>query len=133
MKVGERQHLSTVAGLDGFWAVRTGGDTDRSIEKVYDGGAEKPDLIIGDTESGDVTVSRPFDTMRDGPIYARLNELLKRGGSFFTTISEVDTAPDFSRAGDPRTWQGELKTVRAPEGNRTSTTAKRLELIFVVQ
>lgn len=134
MKVGERQHLSTVAGLEGFWSVRTGGDTDRTIDKVYDGGALEPDLIIGDTETSDVVVSRPFDTVRDGPIYKRLRALLKAGGSFATTIAEVDTGPDFARAGsDPRTWQGELKTVRSPEGNRQSTTAKRLELVFTVK
>lgn len=131
--IGERQHLTVVAGLDGYWASITGGDTDREITKVKDGGEKKARLIIGDSETADLVVSRPWSASRDAPIWRRLDRIVKGGGSFATQVTSVDTDADFVRIGEPRSWEVELKTVRSPEGNRQSNNPKALELVFTVR
>lgn len=131
--IGERQHLTVVAGLEGFWATITGGDTDREITKVRDGGQKQPSLIIGDSDTSDLVVSRPWSAGRDAPVFARLDRLVKVGGSFRTQVTSTDTDADFVPVAAARSWEVELKTVRAPEGNRESNNPKRLELVFAVR
>lgn len=131
--IGERQHLTVVAGLDGFWAAIDGGDRDREITKVKDGGEKRSKLIIGDADATDLVLSRPWSASRDAPIFARLDRLVADGGSFVTQITSTDTDADFVPVAAARSWEGELKTVRAPAGNRDSNNAKRLELVFTVR
>lgn len=131
--LGERQHLTVVAGLDGYWATFTGGDSDRDISKVKDGGEKRSHLILGDPDTSDIVVSRPWSASRDAPVFARLDAMVKDGRSFATQITSTDTDTDFVPVAAARSYQVELKTVRAPEGNRDSNNAKRLELVFAVR
>lgn len=131
--VGERQHLTVVAGLDGYWATITGADADRDISKVKDGGEKKPRLIIGDSDTSDLVTSRPWMASRDAPMYERLLRIVTDGGTFRTQVTSTDTDADFIPIAAARSWEVELKGVRSPEGNRESNNSKRLELVWTVR
>lgn len=129
-KTAARQHLTTVAGLDGFWATIAGGRTSVDHQKVYDGGKLNPDLLQSAPTHEDLTVSRPFDTTRDAPIAARLRRILSDGGEWSTTVSKVPTDGDFTPIGGAVVHEVRLKSVKDPDGDAASNNPTMIELVF---
>jgi hypothetical protein len=131
MKAAQRQALVTVDGISGNFAQKSGGEVTSDATKVWDGGATQPDVIAAPADVGDVTVTRPFDPLRDQDI---LNRLIKVVGQWFTTLSIQPTEGDMRTARvKPRVYPNALLTgVREPEWDASSGDAADYELTFAV-
>lgn len=127
MKSAERQSLITVEGLNGYWQSRTGGDFRYTATKEWDGGALTPDVLTGNGDVTDVTVTRLWDDSRDGPL---LPWLLQQNGRWDTTISDSQTDANLVPTGDVIQYFGRLTGVTPPQGNSSSSAAKKLTLTF---
>lgn len=131
MKAAQRQFLVTVDGITGPFAQKSGGEVTADATKVWDGGATRPDVIAAPAETGDVTVTRPYDPDRDQEI---LNNLLSRVGQWRTTISMQPLEGDMRTARvKPRVYADALLVgVREPESDASSGDAADYELTFAV-
>lgn len=131
MKAAQRQALVKVDGIEGYWATKSGGEISSSANKVYDGGSLRPDVIASPPEVGDITVTRPYDPIRDQEV---INQLKARVGQWVTTISVSPTETDLRVAkvkGD--TYPNALLTgLRLPEWDASSGDAADYELTFAV-
>ena len=131
MKSAQRQALVKVDGIEGYWAQKSGGEVTSEANKVYDGGSLRPDVIAAPPEVGDITVTRPYDPLRDQEI---INQLKTRVGNWFTTISVTPTETDLRAArvkGDTYP-QALLIGLRLPEWDAGSGDAADYELTFAV-
>lgn len=129
-KIAQRQFLTKVAGLEGFWATFSGGEVSVEHSRVFDGGALTPDLLTGNPTISDITVSRGYDVTRDGPIRANLQRALAQGRSFETTITRTPTDEDYTPTGPPEVYEVKLKTVTPSDADANSADAARLQLVF---
>lgn len=82
MKSSKRQFLVTVTGY-GYFATKAGGRVAADVARVYDGGSLRPELMSGPAQAENITVSRPYDPLRDGPMLAALRQ---RVGIYETDI-----------------------------------------------
>lgn len=131
MKAAQRQALVKVDGIDGYWAQKSGGEVTAEANKVFDGGSLRPDVIASPPEVGDITVTRPYDPIRDQEI---INVLKTRVGNWSTTISVTPTETDLRAArvrGDTYP-QALLIGLRLPEWDASSGDAADYELTFAV-
>lgn len=121
------------ASLDGrdlgVWDTASGGEID-SEEAKYRPGGMGPEISLGGSRTiGNLTIGRYLDTARDWPL---IKWLASRTGAGRGTVGITPLAIDGSRAGDPLTYQGTLKTVTRPDLDSTGTDAAILELEFTV-
>lgn len=130
MKIAQRQFLTKVAGIDGFWATFAGGETSVEHTRQHDGGSLVPDLLSGNPTISDITVSRGFDPTRDGPTRSRLARALSAGKGFRTTISRTPTDEDYTPTGAPEVYEVQLKTVTPSDADANSADAARFQLVF---
>lgn len=129
MKAAQRQFLVKVDGIDGYWAQKSGGEITSDSTKVFDGGALRADVIASPPEVGDITVTRPYDPLRDQEV---INQLKSRVGTWVTTISVTPTETDLRAArvrGDVYP-QALLIGLRLPESDAGSGDAADYELTF---
>lgn len=129
-KTSQRHFLVQVSGVPGFWARKTGGNTAGNTRKVYDGGARTPDVLADPPEHDDMTVTRPFDPVRDQPILKSLRPLVS---SSFRTITQQPTDTAFVPTGPAETFTGLLTGVTAPDVDAGSGDAGTIELKFAIQ
>lgn len=130
MKTAKRQFLVRVAGVDGYFATRTGGRKTAAITKAFDGGARDPDLLSAPALVDDVTITRPYDTDRDGPLELRLLPLV---GAWETTLHVTPTDGNLVPLGPTKTFQGRLSAVAGPESDAGSGDSGTLELVFSIR
>lgn len=129
-KSSQRQFLVKIEGINGFFMTKTGGNVSAEATKAYDGGNPIPDLIPAPKEVEDVTVSRVFDPLRDGPV---LRNLRQRVGVFQTTITVTPTDRDYGAVDQPIVYSPALLTgVNEPEYSADSGDAATYELVFAV-
>lgn len=129
MKSAQRQFLVKVDGIDGYWAQKSGGEITSDSTKVFDGGSLRADVIASPPEVGDITVTRPYDPLRDQEI---INQLKTRVGTWMTTISVTPTETDLRAArvrGDVYP-EALLIGLRLPESDAGSGDAADYELTF---
>lgn len=130
MKSSQRQFLVKVAGIEGYFMTKSGGNISADTNKVYDGGSLDPEVISSPAEADDVTVSRGYDPYRDGPI---LSQLRKSVGRLRATVSVTPTDADLAAIGDPVVYSDALLTgVNEPEYDASSGDAATFELTFAV-
>lgn len=130
MKAAQRQFLVKVAGIEGFWATKSGGNVSSDASKVYDGGSLDPDVLSSPAEADDITVSRAFDPYRDGPI---LRDLRRRVGRFRATVSVTPTDEDLVAIDEPTVYSDAVLTgVTEPDFDAASGDAATFELTFAV-
>lgn len=131
MKAAQRQFLVTVDGILTPFAQKSGGEVTSDATKVWDGGSTTPDVIAAPAEVGDLTLTRPYDPLRDQEI---LNRLLTLVGQWRTTISVQPAESDLRAARvKPRVYpQALLIGVREPEVDASSGDAADYELTFAV-
>lgn len=131
MKAAQRQFLVTVDGVPGNFAQKSGGEVTSDATKVWDGGATKPDVLAAPADTGDITVTRPYDPERDQEILTNLNS---RVGNWYTTVSVQPTQGDMTVARvKPRVYANALLTgVREPEVDASSGDPADFELTFAV-
>lgn len=132
-KVAQRQFLTKVAGIDGLWATCSGGEASVEHTKQFDGGALVPDILSGNPQISDLTVSRGYDPTRDGPIRSNLSRMLAQGRSYATTISRTPTDEDYTPIGPAEVFEGKLKTVTPSDSDANSGDAARFQLVFTVR
>lgn len=130
-KSAQRQFLVKVAGIDGFFASKTGGNVSADTTKVYDGGDPTPYVLSGPAEAENLTVSRPFDPLRDGPLLAQLRQRVGRA-TFTVSVTATDrdlVVVEGSRVVYPDAL---LVSVNEPEADASSGDAASFELEFAV-
>lgn len=129
-KSAQRQFLVKVAGIEGYFATKSGGDITAETSKVYDGGSDTPDVLAGPAEVDDISCSRAYDLQRDEPI---LRQLRRQVGRFSTTVSVTPTDRDLIAVGQPVVYPDALLTgVVEPETDASSGDAAEFELTFAV-
>lgn len=129
-KSAQRQFLVKVAGIEGYFATKSGGDITAETSKVYDGGSDTPDVLAGPAEVDDISCSRSYDLQRDEPI---LRQLRRQVGRFSTTVSVTPTDRDLIAVGQPVVYPDALLTgVVEPETDASSGDAAEFELTFSV-
>lgn len=129
MKSANRQFLVKVDGIEGYWAQKSGGEITSDSTKVFDGGSLRADVISSPPEVGDITVTRPYDPLRDQEV---INQLKTRVGTWMTTISITPTETDLRAArvrGDVYP-ESLLIGLRLPEPDAGSGDAADYELTF---
>lgn len=129
-KSAARQFLVSVAGIDGFFATKQGGETSSEASKVHDGGNLNPEVLTAPAQIDDLTVGRPYDPTRDGPVAARLRRIV---GRWATSITVTPTDRDLVPVGAAVTYRGVLTRIREPEVNAESGDPSRIELVFAIE
>lgn len=126
----QRQHLTKVTGIDGYWSTFEGAEVSADTNKVYDGGSLTPSVLTAPSETDDVKVSRPYKPEEHGNLVA---DLMRRVGRWRTTVSRQDTDADLIPIGKPLVFADALLTgVKLPDGDASSSDAAMLELTFTV-
>ena len=126
----QRNTLVAVSGLPGYWANKSGGDTEGDTSDVYDGGQLRPAKLGGAPTTSNVTLQRPYKPARDQAVRRDLTPLVN---SWRTTLSEQDTDANLQPIGKPFTYPDALLVaVRAPETDASSGDPKIIELEFAV-
>lgn len=128
-KAAQRQFLIKVNGVDALFSTKTGGRKSSDVSKVYDGGSLTPDVLAGPAQVEDITVGRPYDPYRDGPLIQRLARLV---GSWRTSLVITPTDADLVPVGRGRTFFGLLTGLSEPEGDAGSNDPATLELTFSI-
>lgn len=129
-KNSQRQFLVKVQGIDGNFMTKSGGNSSAEVTKAYDGGDNVPDIIPGPREVEDVTVSRGFDPLRDGPILRTMRRLV---GSFETTVTVTPTDRDYVALDEPTVYSPALLVgVNEVETDAGSGDLAAYELTFAV-
>lgn len=130
LKSSQRMYLVKVAGIDGYFQTKTGGNISAETSKVYDGGSLTPDIVAGIPDAEDVTISRGYESARDG---ALVKQLKQRVGTWYTTVSVQPTDATFVAVGDPTVYSNALlKGVNEPDVDSSSGDAAVYELVFAV-
>lgn len=129
-KGAQRQFLVSVAGIDGFFATKSGGNVSADVSRVWDGGQDRPELLPAPAEADNLTVGRPYDPDRDGPL---LNSLRIQVGRFVTTVTVQPTDRDLAPVGDPQVFPlALLSSVNEPDTDAASGDVATLELEFTI-
>lgn len=135
MKAAQRQFLVSIDGVgthtQDYWATKSGGGITAEATKVYDGGKLQPEVITAPPEVDDVTITRPYDPLRDQPIIQRLK---REVGLFRTTITVQPAETDLSAARVPPDVYPDavLTGLTPPESDASSGDAATYELVFAV-
>jgi hypothetical protein len=130
-KSAKRQFLVRIDGVDGYWASRTGGRKDVATTKVFDGGSRIADILTANPLVDDLTLTRPFDRDRDGPLVHRL---LPLAGVWDTMIYETPTDENLVPSGDPLVYNVRLVGVHPPEPDAGGgATAAEFVLLFAAR
>lgn len=129
-KMAQRQYLTRVSGIEGYWATFSGGNISSDTNKVYDGGNPVPEVLAGPSEADNVTVGRPYDINRDASIVESLRQQV---GRFVATISVQPTDRNYNALGRPRVFPDALLVgLTEPDYDATSGDAAQIELEFAV-
>ena len=129
-KSSARQSLVKVAGIEGYFMTKSGGDVTADTNKVYDGGKLTPEVLAGPAEADNVTVSRAFDPVRDSVL---LQQLRQQVGRWTTTVSVTPTDRDLIPVGKPTVYSDAvLVGLVEPETDAGSGDAQTYELEFAV-
>lgn len=129
-KSAQRQFLVSVSGITGLWATKTGGDPTSSVTKVWDGGADSPDILSSPADFDDLTVTRPYDVSRDGPVAASLKPQV---GRFTATISVQPTDANLVKTSAAEKFTGLLTKLTSPAPDASASGAATISLTFAIQ
>jgi hypothetical protein len=126
-----RQQLIEVAEWPDYWASKEGGEVAADVEKAWDGGSLKPENMAGPSETGNVTVSRPYRPASHGPIRKAWAQQV---GRLRTTVSVWDTDPDLGPIGTPTVYANALLVrLTPPAHDASSSSPGTIELEFAVE
>lgn len=125
-----QQQLWEVAGFDGYFATKTGGEVSAETSKAWDGGKLTPEVLSAPSETGNLVLSKPY---RPGAHRSILKQLAKGVGRYRTTVSGYDTDADLGPTGEPLVYANAL-LVRLlwPESDAASSDGSSFELEFAV-
>lgn len=130
MKSSQRHFLVKVAGIDGYFTSKSGGESTAASSKVYDGGQVTPEVVTGPIEVGDITCGKNYDPLVDGPI---LQALRPQVGSYTTTVSVTPTDRNMVPVSRPTTYSNAVLTgLTEPDADAGSSDSAGYELTFTV-
>jgi hypothetical protein len=130
-KAAQRQFLVRVSGVDGYFATKSGGATASDVTDVWDGGSLTPEKLASPASTEDITISRPYDPVRDQPVVKRLRP---RVGRLRATVSVQPTDADLVAVGAADVYANALLIgVSAPEADASSGDVGVVELVFAVE
>ena len=135
MHAAARQFLVSIGQLgthtQDYWGTKSGGGITAAATKVWDGGKRTPSIITAPAEVDDVTITRPYDPLRDQPIIQRLKPLV---GLWRTTITVQPAETDLTAARvKPDVYpDAVLVGMTPPESDASSGDAATYELVFAV-
>jgi len=116
--------------FNGKFAQVSGGEITAAVEKVYDGGALFPEVLCAPPEVGDITVTRHFDSGRDG---AALKKLRQQVGSAYYDVYVYTLNCDLKEAGTERVYAKALIVgLTEPEGDASSGAPSTYSLTFSI-
>lgn len=129
-KSAERQFLARVAGIDGLFMTKSGGDISSSTTKVYDGGSLTPTVLAGPAEAANVTLTRAYDPLVDGPV---LKALRAQVGSYTDTVSVTPADRNLVAIGEPTVYSDALLIgITEPAYDASSGNASTYGLEFAI-
>jgi hypothetical protein len=129
-KITQRQNIVKVSGINGTFQTKSGGNISSDPTKVYDGGETVPDVLASPPEADNITVSRAYDVVRDGPV---LRELRRKVGRMRATVSVTTTDADMVVNDKPMVYPDALLVgLSEPEADSSSGDASTYELEFAV-
>lgn len=128
---GQSNNLPTVSTkvLNGYWANKSGGESQTTITKVYDGGNPYPFNIPSVYAVNDLTLSRPYDISTDPNMVGALRPLV---GRWYVKIKVVPTDADYNAFSPAETYHGVLSGVTPPTVDSSSGAAATLTLTFSI-
>lgn len=135
MKAAQRQFLVSIDQLGShtqdYWGTKSGGGITAEATKVFDGGKLQPEVITAPPEVDDVTITRPYDPLRDQPIIQRLKRMV---GQWRTTITVQPAESDLTAARvDPDVYPDAVLIGLTPsEVDASSGDPASYELVFAV-
>lgn len=130
-KAAKRQIVGFVDGIDGPWAMATGGERASAVTAVYDGGADQPEKLSSPPDATNLVFVRPFDLARDEIVKEALKNQV---GKFVTTVSKVYLDRDGNKVGTPETFHDALLIrLKTPDGEAGSGAAAEIETEWALQ
>jgi hypothetical protein len=139
-KVAQRQVVASitpvsVAGheigpnINSYFSQVSGGEITASVEKVYVGGQQFPEVLCAPAEIGDITVTRHWD---DGD-HSNLQKLRQLVGRTYYNITITTLDCDLKVPGSDRNYPKALLVgVTEPEGDASSGAPATYALTFSI-
>jgi hypothetical protein len=113
----------------GYWSKVAGGASAATLTKVWDGGAQHPEVLAGIAVVEDITLTRPFQPERDQAI---IKALKPQVGRYQAVISVQPTDADLNIVADAESYSGILAKVTSPAVDAASSEPAVFELMFTV-
>lgn len=138
-KVAQRQVVASIVpvtgthekgpSFDGYFAQVSGGEITASVEKVYSGGRQFPEVLCAPAEVGDLTLTRHWDDAD----HNKLNKVRQLVGRTYYDVSVVTLNCDLQVPGSERVYPNCLLVgVTEPEGDASSGAPATYALTFSV-
>jgi hypothetical protein len=141
-KIAQRQVVASITPVkpggavhqppkfEGYFAQVSGGEVTASVEKVYDGGSLFPQVLAAPPEIGDVTITRHYDSLKDGE---NLKEVRGLVGQVFYDLTIYDLNADLKVIGSERSFSEALLVgLSEPEGDSSSGAPTTFSMTFSI-
>jgi hypothetical protein len=118
-------------GSYAYFAQVTGGEITASVEKIYIGGKQFPEVLCAPAEIGDITLTRHYSKELDGPFLATLRQMVGRA-YYNIQVDELNcnvAVPELQRTYS----QALLVGLTEPEGDAASGAPSTYSLTFSIQ
>lgn len=112
-----------------FFAQISGGEITANVEKVYDGGALHPDVLCAPSEIGDITVTRFYSDVDQGP----LRKARQMVGQVYYDIQVFILDCDLKNSQPDRVYTKALLVgISEPDGDSSSGAPASYSMTFSV-
>lgn len=139
-KLSQRQIVASISAvtngnmtppaIQDYFAQLSGGEITASVEKVYDGGVLFPETLCAPAEIGDITLTRHYDSVRDG---VPLKELREMVGRAYYTVSVFELNCGLKDPSTERVYPKALLVgISEPEGDSSSGAPAVYALTFSI-
>ncbi len=125
----ESDFLITVDGIQGYWATLAWDGISTETSKSWNGGDDFPTTVVGKSDPGSMTVTRPYDPRVDSDL---VHKLIATSG-WRTSASSQPIMNDKTVVGKPLVFSDIILTaVKPPDSTAGSSAAAMLSLTFGV-
>lgn len=132
----QRDQLWQVDGLGFpgayFFFGKTGGDTEQTHSKEYDGGQPVPEITVDDATTSDIVLQMKYRAADHQSVCRSLRDRLKRREYIPATLKGFDCDAQKTPIGQVDTIPAVLMKITWPESAADSTTSALVTLTFSV-
>lgn len=132
--LSQRQFLVEASHDDipGYWMQKSGGNSSADSNKIYGGGDKTPFIVTGITDVENITISRAYDSVRDGSMVDAIRPQI---GSLVTSITVTECTVDYEPIDGGSTVYSDcvLVGISEPEFESSSGDAAAIQLEFAVK